>query len=59
VNLAIDAAEAIDRELEQLSPEMITAIEALGDRRRLFRSEHRTMHLDQIEAALAGLGLSM
>jgi hypothetical protein len=57
-DLAIAAAEAIDRELEQLSPEMIAAIEGLGDRRRLFRSIHRQMHLDQIEEALTGLGHS-
>lgn len=58
-DLAIAAAEAIDHELGQLSPEMIAAIETLGDRRRLFRSIHRSMHLDQIEEALAGLGHSM
>lgn len=57
--LAVAAAEAIDRELGQLSPEMITAIETLGDKRRLFRSIHRAMHLDQIEEALTGLGHSM
>lgn len=56
VDLAIGAAEAIDDELGQLSPQMIAAIESLGDRRRLFRSIHRSMHLDQIEEALAGLG---
>jgi uncharacterized damage-inducible protein DinB len=58
-DLAVAAAEAIDRELGQLSPEIIAAIEGLGDRRRLFRSIHRDMHLDQIEEALSGLGHSM
>jgi uncharacterized damage-inducible protein DinB len=58
-DLAVAAAEAIDRELGQLSPEIIAAIEGLGDRRRLFRSIHRNMHLDQIEEALSGLGHSM
>lgn len=57
-DLAIAAAEAIDHELGQLAPEMIAAIEALGDKRRLFRSIHRGMHLDQIEEALASLGHS-
>ena len=57
-DLAIAAAEAIDHELGQLSPEMIAAIESLGDRRRLFRSIHRAMHLDQIEEGLTGLGHS-
>jgi len=58
-DLAIAAAEAIDHELGQLSPDMIAAIETLGDKRRLFRSIHRDMHLDQIEEALTGLGHSM
>lgn len=58
-DLAVAAAEAIDHELGQLSPEMVAAIETLGDRRRLFRSIHRGMHLDQIEEALARLGHSM
>jgi len=57
--LAMAAAEAIDRELGQLSPELIAAIGTLGDKRRLFRSIHRGMHLDQIEEALTGLGHSM
>jgi len=58
VELAIAAAEAVDAELENLPSSMVEAIEALGDRRRLFRSIHRSMHLDQIEEALAGLGHS-
>ncbi len=57
-DLAVAAAEAIDRELGLLSPEIIAAVEGLGDRRRLYRSIHRRMHLDQIEEALAGLGRS-
>ncbi len=56
--LAIAAAEAIDRELGALSPEIVAAVEGLGDRRRLYRSIHRKMHLDQIEEALGGLGRS-
>jgi hypothetical protein len=51
-NLAIAAAEAIDRELQQLSPEMVADIQVSGGRFRLFRSEHRQKHLDQVEAAL-------
>ena len=50
--LAIEAAEAIDRELQQLSTEMVNEIQASGGRPRLYRSEHRRKHLDQIEAAL-------
>jgi len=52
-NLAIAAAEAIDHELEQTSAKLIDDIAALGDKFRLWRSIHRRMHLDQIEARLA------
>jgi hypothetical protein len=50
--LAVSSAEAIDRELEEASSELIAEIEALGDRFRLYRSMHRRFHLDQIESAL-------
>jgi hypothetical protein len=52
VDLAIAAAEAIDRELEQASAELISDIAALGEKFRLWRSLHRRTHLDQIEAKL-------
>jgi hypothetical protein len=51
-NLATLAAEAIDHELEQASPDLIAHIAALGDKFRLWRSLHRRTHLDQIEARL-------
>jgi hypothetical protein len=51
-NLSIHAAEVLDSELEQLSPDLISAIEALGERHALNRSIHRKMHLDEIEAVL-------
>jgi hypothetical protein len=51
-NLAVAAAEAVDRELEQASAAWIAEIAALGDRFRLWRSIHRRAHLDQIEAKL-------
>lgn len=54
-NLAIASAEAIDRELEGASPTLIADIEKLGDKFRLWRSQHRRSHLDQIESALRGL----
>jgi hypothetical protein len=50
--LAISSAEAIDRELEEASSELISDIENLGERFRLYRSEHRKLHLDQIEEVL-------
>ncbi len=52
VNLAISAAEEIDRELEEAPLDIIAQIEALGDKFRLYRSIHRKMHLDQIEQVL-------
>ena len=50
--IAVSSAEAVDRELEEISDELIRAIETLGDRFRLYRAIHRRMHLDEIEAAL-------
>jgi len=52
-NLAISSAEEIDRELEEASSDLITAIEDLGEKFRLYRSIHRKMHLDEIEKALS------
>jgi len=54
-NMAIAAAEAIDREIEQASPELIADIAALGEKFRLWRSIHRRLHLDQIEVKLRSL----
>ena len=51
-NMAVSAAEAYDRELEETPPEMITEINNLNDETRLYRSIHRKMHLDEIEALL-------
>ncbi len=48
-NLAIAAAEAVDREVEDLAPELIGAIQKLGEEFRFNRSIHRQHHLDQIE----------
>jgi len=50
--LAVSSAEAIDRELEASSSEFISAIESLGESFRLYRSTHRKIHLDEIEALL-------
>lgn len=51
-NLAVAAAEAVDRELEELAPELIRAIQDIGEDHKLFRAVHRKRHLDQIEAVL-------
>ncbi len=50
--LSIITAEALDRELEELPSEMITAIEALQEPFALNRGIHRKMHLDEIDALL-------
>jgi ribosome recycling factor len=50
--LCIATAESLDKELEELSPEMITAIEALKEKFALNRGIHRKMHLDEIETFL-------
>ena len=52
--LAVATAEAIDRKIEQLTPEAIAAIEAAGSPLNLDRWDHRREHLDEIERLLAG-----
>ncbi len=51
-NMASSSAESYDRELEDTRPEIIAEIELLEDETRLYRSIHRRMHLDEIEALL-------
>jgi len=48
-NLAVTAAEAIDLELEKAPDDLINEIWKLKERFRLYRSEHRKVHIDQIE----------
>ena len=50
--LAVSSAGAIDRELDEASSELITKIEGLGEKFRLYRSIHRKQHLDEIEEVL-------
>ena len=51
-NLSISSAEALDCELEEAPPDLIEAINGLGDRHALNRFIHRKMHLDEIESLL-------
>jgi len=51
-DLAVSSAEAIDRELQEAASDLISAIEGLGEKFRLYRSSHRKMHLDQIDERL-------
>jgi len=55
-SLAVTAAEAIDLELEKASDDLIADIGKLGDRFRLYRCDHRKVHLDQIENILNARG---
>jgi hypothetical protein len=52
VKLARAGADAIDRRLEAISPELEAVLEASGCVRLLRRAMHRREHLDQIEEAL-------
>ena len=54
--LAVGSAEAVDRELEDTSEDMIARIEREDDQWRVYRCRHRKMHLDQIEALLGRMG---
>ena len=55
-NLAVSSAEEIDRELEEASSDLITKIESLGEKFRLYRSIHRKLHVDQIVKLLNSRG---
>ena len=50
--LAVDAAEATDRALEELDPGLAAELEAAGWGRALRRAIHRREHLDDVERAL-------
>ena len=51
--MALEAATAIDREIEGLRPDSTAEIESQALPFRLDRAKHRLEHLDQIEAALS------
>jgi len=54
VQLVCAAAEEVDREVENTTPELRAAVEQAGRGRVLRRFIHRRTHLDQIEQALKG-----
>lgn len=54
--LAVSSADAIDRELEEAPAALVADVERLGDRFRLYRADHRKLHLDEIESALSRPG---
>jgi hypothetical protein len=52
VRQALEAAEAVDRKVASLDPRLVEMYLSTGtdyDRRMLYRSIHRNMHLDEIE----------
>jgi hypothetical protein len=49
VELCLFAAEAVDAELETITPELVKEIEASGVHFRFNRALHRNDHLDEIE----------
>ena len=51
-DLAVSAAEAVDQAIEDAPAALISEIERLEERTRLYRSDHRKMHLDEIEAII-------
>ncbi len=50
--MAVSAAEAVDKALESLPADLLPAIMSMGDRNALNRGLHRKMHLDEIEVFL-------
>jgi hypothetical protein len=54
-NLAVSSAEEVDRELEETPSDLISRIEGIGEKNRVYRSVHRKMHIDQIEDLLKQL----
>jgi hypothetical protein len=51
--LAVDIAEATDRVVETLAPELVERNAAAGKPVNLMRATHRRSHLDEIERALS------
>jgi hypothetical protein len=51
-NLALQAAEAIDSEIENTSDEWVEKIRAAKVQFKFERNEHREYHLEEIEAAI-------
>ena len=53
-DIALFAAQKIDKALEKLPEDILPAIDAMGDRHALNRSIHRNAHLDEIDTFLKG-----
>lgn len=51
-NLALAIADAVDRKVETLPDEIVTANASAGGPLNLVRAEHRREHLDEIDTAL-------
>jgi hypothetical protein len=53
--MVMEAATAVDREIEGLNPDLITRIEAQATDFRLNRGHHRGAHINDIEAGISKL----
>jgi len=53
--MVMEAATAVDREIEGLNPDLITRIEAQATDFRLNRGHHRGAHINDIEAGRSKL----
>jgi hypothetical protein len=51
--VALEAAEAADRAVAEMSDDLLAANEASGEQINVVRAEHRQEHLDEVEAALS------
>lgn len=51
-NLAVSSAQQVDRVVEGIPPDLISKLESIGEKNRVYRSVHRKMHIDQIEGIL-------
>lgn len=56
VELCLSSAQAVDQELEAISPSLVEEIQASPNHFRFNRALHRTDHLDEIERLLQGMG---
>ena len=52
--LMVDTAEALDRKIEQIAPELAAAIQAAGGHVSFKRWHHRREHLEQLEQMFGG-----
>jgi hypothetical protein len=55
LELAVSAADAVDRQVESVSADLAAAVIDGGSERMLLRAVHRRQHLDQIEQLIGSV----